>query len=492
MRLLISIVFFLQYFALTTFADDHIEFLDSAIVRSSELINTDSLLDQLLELNQISNDTLIGSSTVELKQLVSDSSDPDAHKVESFFVIPTYIEPIKIDSLILLNNPFFIEMVFMGYSKPFNYDNKPNFKKLYYGDMASNLGDAYIIKQQPLTVEQIIGDLRSNARDEITRTAADVYIMSFDQLPDPNGVKSHIIQSKSIKDLAIVLDTKKSLMPVNKLTVKKELLGPWSCKANSFLQFSQNMSSENWYQGGSSSMSLLGILTAKLNYDNKKSVQWENNAEWRMGMNAVFNDSTVKRAINTNDDVIRINSKLGIRAGDSFFYSSFLDVSTQVLKNYKGINSVVLKSSFLSPVRLNLGVGMDFKYKKLFSLMLSPVSYKYIYVLEKDPKVINPNMFGIKNGETHLSEFGSSFRAQTSFSPLPELQIESRLSFYTNYEKVEIDWEIIGNFTINRFLSTRVSLNPRYDNTVILSGGEKAKIQFKELVSFGFSYKLLN
>jgi hypothetical protein len=104
-------------------------------------------------------------------------------------------------------------------------------------------------------------------------------------------------------------------------------------------------------------------------------------------------------------------------------------------------------------------------------------------------KSISPNLFGIKTGEDHLSEIGSSFKAQCSYSPFRELQIDSRLNFYTNYEKVEIDWEIVGNFTINRFLSTRLSLNPRYDNTII---GQKAYLQFKELLSFGFSYKLLN
>ena len=91
-----------------------------------------------------------------------------------------------------------------------------------------------------------------------------------------------------------------------------------------------------------------------------------------------------------------------------------------------------------------------------------------------------------------LSEVGSSFKAQLSYAPSKEIQLDSKLTFYTNYEKVEADWEIVSNFTINRFLSTRLSLNPRYDNTLILAEGKKAKIQFKELLSFGISYKLLN
>jgi hypothetical protein len=121
--------------------------------------------------------------------------------------------------------------------------------------------------------------------------------------------------------------------------------------------------------------------------------------------------------------------------------------------------------------------------------MLSPLSYKFIYA--SDTVNVNKKSFGILPGEKVLSQIGSSFRAQVNYSPTREIQIDSKLSFYTNYEKVEIDWEIIGNFRVNRFLSTRLSLNPRYDNTVILAAGEKAKIQFKELLTFGLSYRLL-
>lgn len=148
-----------------------------------------------------------------------------------------------------------------------------------------------------------------------------------------------------------------------------------------------------------------------------------------------------------------------------------------------------MKARLLTPVRLNIGVGLDYKYKKLFSLMLSPLSYKFIYA--NDTLNVNKKSFGILPGEQILSQIGSSFKAQINYSPSREIQIDSKLTFYTNYEKVEIDWEIVGNFRVNRFLSTRLSLNPRYDNTVILAEGEKAKIQFKELLTFGLSYRLL-
>ena len=63
-------------------------------------------------------------------------------------------------------------------------------------------------------------------------------------------------------------------------------------------------------------------------------------------------------------------------------------------------------------------------------------------------------------GTKILSQIGSSFRAQLSYSPTRELDINSKLYFYTNYEKIEVDWEIVGDFKFNRFLSIRLSLNP--------------------------------
>ena len=103
-----------------------------------------------------------------------------------------------------------------------------------------------------------------------------------------------------------------------RINVKNVQIGPWSHKASTLAQFSQNYISPNWYQGGNSNIAVLGILSGQLTYDNKKSVQWENNAEWRMGFNSVEGDSI--HPLSTNDDVFKINSKLGIKAGGNWFY----------------------------------------------------------------------------------------------------------------------------------------------------------------------------
>lgn len=467
------------------------------ITISPEILDADSLLESFLQ-NALSNpmdSIVLNSKKVDVTKIVKDTisqtpqttKDPITENItiseDSIYryIIPKSIPLIPIDSLILMNNPFFIDLVFMELPLNFKWEHEPDFGELYFGKPSKKITDGYLDLPPQLSANHIISDLRSYTRNQISRKAAHLYCMTFDQLPDPNLNKNFMIEGKQIKSVHFVDDNIASQYD-KKIVVRKPQIGPWYYKANALGQFSQYHVSENWYQGGNSNLAVLGILSGKLSYDNKKSIQWENTGEWRMGFNSVDGDTI--RPLSTNDDVFKIGSKLGVKAGGNWFYSGSVDFQTQFFNSFKGVNSMDLKASFLTPVRLNIGAGFDYKYKKIFSLMISPVSYKYIYV--NDTIRLKQNLFGVKTGQNYLSEIGSSFKAVVSYPLTREIHIDSKLSFYTNYEKVEIDWELVCNMTINRFMSTRVSFNPRFDNTVI---GEKAGIQFKQLLSVGFAHK---
>lgn len=393
------------------------------------------------------------------------------------------LAPIPIDSLVLKCNPFFIDLVYLN--PPLNFDWKLNsdFRMLYYMDKPTSLyNNAYEpIKQ--VTVDEFINKLRSDMRRTISTTSANLYTYTFDQLPNPDGTKNNMIQAKELTHVSFINENENK-RPTKNLFVEKPVLGNWQHTVTSLIQFSQNSVSKNWYQGGTNNLAILGIISGKLNFDDKKSIQWDNSAEWRMGFNTVTGDTL--RMLSTNDDILKINSKLGIKASGNWFYSGSIDFSTQLFDSYKGINSTSKKTSFLTPIRLNIGIGLDYKYKKMLSIMVSPISFKYIYL---NNKLLDPKLFGIKTGEDNLREFGSAFKGLFSYSPVREIQLDSKLTFYTNYQKVEVDWEIVCNFAINRFMSTRILFNPRYDNTVIEKAGDKAAIQYKQLLSVGFSHK---
>ena len=97
---------------------------------------------------------------------------------------------------------------------------------------------------------------------------------------------------------------------------------------------------------------------------------------------------------------------------------------------------------------------------------------------------------GIDPGRKIMNELGSKVKVKWEYSLSKEIKMETNFSLYTNYKGVEADWEIIGNFIINRFMSARIALNPRFDSTITLPDGEKPKLQFKELISVGFRHKL--
>jgi hypothetical protein len=53
---------------------------------------------------------------------------------------------------------------------------------------------------------------------------------------------------------------------------------------------------------------------------------------------------------------------------------------------------------------------------------------------------------------------------------------------------VETELEIDVDFIINRYMSAKLLLYPRYDGTVEGTSEKRAKLQFKELISVGFAH----
>jgi len=491
-KVLITVVFFLSATKVLAIQPTHQ--LENDNSPKFETVNSDSLLHGLFK------DTIPTPTTPNLsnKTVVKTVDNSTIHKPEEIkivksqiqaadtitaYIIPEKFRKIHVDSLLFLANPFFIELVYNGLPYDFKWNIQPDYRTLYYGGKATTLNDFFKRPADDQSAESTVAGLRQYAREQIIRNAANLYVTTFDELPDPDGYKSHLIEGKSYKSMKFVMDDQ--AIRHRRINVRREQMGPWIHKATALAQFSQNYVSPNWYQGGNSNVAILGIITGQLNFDNKKSVQWENWGEWHMGFNSVDGDKIHK--LSTNDDLFKLNSKLGIKAGGNFFYSTLVDFSTQFFNSYDGINSTVMKTSFLTPVRLNVGVGLDYKYKKIFSLMFSPVSYKYIYV--NSNKNVDPNLFGIKTGERVLSEVGSSFNAIFCYPLSREIQIDSKLNFYSNYQSVVVDYELVCNMIINRFMSTRISINSRYDTSVISPTGEPAKLQYKQLLSVGFAHK---
>ena len=258
---------------------------------------------------------------------------------------------------------------------------------------------------------------------------------------------------------------------------------PWRKEATIIAQMTQNYVSPNWYQGGVSSFAVLSIMKGQIGYYGDRFT-WENTGEWRAGGSTAKEDTL--RYVACTDDLFRLYTKTNYKAVNKLYYSFSAEFETRFFRTYK-TNTTTLKSAPFSPVRLNLALGIDYKPIEGMSISFSPLAYKMIHVA--DTVNMNKADYGIEAGKKTLNDVGSSIRFEYVWKPVREVVLETKLYMYTNYKKVELDLEVNCDFIINRFFSARVMLHPRYDNTVILEGQEKAKMQFKELLSIGFAHK---
>jgi hypothetical protein len=385
------------------------------------------------------------------------------------------VEPIPLSALY---NPLCIELIF----KPLNLSiAKPNTPSIHPTPPPATALEIQT-KQSLFSEEDYLCELRDKARSYLTGHSADLYAGTFQDLPRIESLhKKHLLQNNP----KLLRLGKADKLKTKSLEVTKICKAKWLTKASALLQFSQNYVSKNWYKGGNSNIAILGIAEGSIKYDNHKNIQWENTGEWRAGFNSVNGDTL--RKISTSDDLLRLQSKLGFKAFNKFYYTGAVEFQTQFFNTYKEINSTVLKSSTFAPVRLNISLGLDYKPDKNLSIMFAPVSYKFIYV--KDTTRIDQTQYGVKEDKRSLNEIGSSIKIIYNYQPVDGIQLDGRFYFYTNYQKVEVELELVANFIINRYLSARFSLYPRYDNTAILPNKEKAQIQFKEFLSVGFSHK---
>lgn len=326
-------------------------------------------------------------------------------------------------------------------------------------------------------VEYSIAEIRRNARRYITHHHADLYV----SVSDTTRLKS--VENCTMRvQRAIVKDIEEDRLDAARTI--RNLRSPWRREANLALQVTQNYATENWQQGEVNAFSMLWNAKAFANYK-KDNISWQNSAEWRLGLSTVSGDTIHK--INTTDDVFQLYSKLGYQVHPKWYITMFVDFRTNLFPSFQK-NSNKINTTFFTPIRYTMGVGLDYKPIRGLSINLSPATYKLVYANCNDPELVDVNTYGIEVGEKMTNEIGSSLRVEWKWRPLREIELETKFYFFTNYKQIETELEVDVDFIINKYLSAKLMLHPRYDGTIEDVTDTKERLQFKELISVGFSH----
>lgn len=265
--------------------------------------------------------------------------------------------------------------------------------------------------------------------------------------------------------------------------MKHKANSPWKFNGNLAIQFSQYYVTDNWHKGGSPNATFLTICDYNIDYK-KEKLLWENDFDIKIGFYNTSEDTI--RAFRVNNDMVRISSLLAYQTWFSkkVYYSAAIDFNTSLFTGYKGTNSNVVVTGFLSPSRVFFSLGMECRYNNKTTLRLAPFAYKLLFLTDER---IDPLAVGIDSMKKHTNYPGYLVQAKLDWKFSKEINLTSKIDFFSSYDSqnIEFDWEVVGKFIINRYLSTRLSFIMRFDNT---PKNEKAEIQIQEQLSFGFNY----
>lgn len=259
----------------------------------------------------------------------------------------------------------------------------------------------------------------------------------------------------------------------------------WKYSGDYYLQMLQNYVSSNWYKGGESNYSMVASVTMQANYNNKQKVKLDNKLEMKLGFQTSRGDTL--HSFKTSEDLIRYTGKLGLQASKKWYYSLQLIAYTQFMRGYKS-NDKKVYSDILSPLNINLSVGMDYNVvwfnKKLTgNIHLAPLAYNFKYVGRKELAT----RYGLDEGKHTLNDFGSECTVDLTWAFTNTIKWKTRLYGYTTYERAEVEWENTISFHFNKYITSNLFIYPRFDD-----GAKKDEShgywQLKEYMSIGFAY----
>ncbi len=249
----------------------------------------------------------------------------------------------------------------------------------------------------------------------------------------------------------------------------------------------------NWSAGGENSISINSLVSLFANYSDKKN-SWDNMIDLAYGLQQQ-GDILMK-----TDDKIDFTTKYGRRASKKLFYSAMLNFKSQFAEGFNYPNDSVAISNFLAPAYVIAAVGLDYKPHKSFTAFASPATCKMTIVA--DERLSNMGAYGVDSGAVTRTEVGAYTRfiyqndfMDKSISILSKLELFS--SYLNNPENIDVNWETIINFKVNKYINATISSQLMYDDDIKIeevdaNGNTKtrgAKIQFKEVIGVGLNYK---
>ena len=263
--------------------------------------------------------------------------------------------------------------------------------------------------------------------------------------------------------------------------------GAWVLKGVTGLNMSQTAMA-NWSAGGENSIAGNAYLNASLTHK-KGNWLWVTNMVLDYGLS-----KTKSQGMRKSSDKIGLSTQLGYSTDNVWFYTLMGDLNTQFAKGYDYPDEEHQISNFFAPAYSNIALGMEWRPKSNYSLLLSPVSTKMTFVT--DDYLSDLGAFGVDPGDHFKIEGGAFVKARAELPVMENVNLITTADFFTPYSKdfgnIDVNWDVLISMKINKVLSATINTTLKYDNDVKTfddNGVKKgAKVQFKEVLGIGLAY----
>lgn len=279
----------------------------------------------------------------------------------------------------------------------------------------------------------------------------------------------------------------------------------WDFGGTGTINFSQ-VSLSNWAAGGQNSLSVLGLANMYSNYKKGKNT-WNNSLDVTYGTIKLQNQRLRK-----SDDRVELNLKYGRAASADWFYSAQVNFKSQLTATYTPSRDSLV-SDFLSPAFIIASLGMDYKPNDKLSVFISPVTGKFTIV--KDQQLADIGAYGVDpavfdmlgdpipgTGDNLRREFGGFVNVRYKNEILQNVVFQSKIDLFSNYlykpENIDLNWENLIDFKVNKFLSASLFVHMIYDDDIDVNidrdedgvtDARGPRMQVKQSLGIGLSYK---
>ena len=274
----------------------------------------------------------------------------------------------------------------------------------------------------------------------------------------------------------------KEIKDVSTKPVKSIDSNGWKKSGTFILNLSQGALS-NWVAGGeNNTLGINSLLNYSVNLRKGKNT-WDNLFDLSLG----FQNATSFSKYRKVDDRIDITSKYGRQVTEYWYASLLFNFNSQFLQGYDYSTTPYTKiSNFLTPGKIILSPGMNYKTANRFSFFISPVSFRW--VLKTDEDFFNVAKFGVDSAKKSNMEFGAYVTATYKADFTKWATYTARLDLFSNYKRNPGNVDLLMNnlltMKFNKIFATNLSLDFIYDDDV------KKRLQIKEVLGVGITIKL--